>query len=232
MSYEGYEVWYCPKGHRVGVLGSLCFLSDEEAEKFALCKVCGEKAITSDSVDETNGCYCDSMTEEDVAKHGKCPAHESVETIARYDPVPCPYCQGSGRKEITVVWRWEKCKDCTDVPFVCSTCKGRTVIPVPAETQLVHCSCCHGSGAVYVEAYDISHLLERDRKSRERDEKLKEQYYMTVSAKQAQEQGKWEVILEEFDVLKGIEEELLQEDCKFTLSKEQAQRLGFVEESE
>ena len=234
MSYEGYDVWYCPKGHRVCTWGSNYHLADDLVEEFSKCEVCGEKASTMDVVDETNGCYCGSITEEDKKKHGKCPAHETVETVLGYDSMPCKCCKGTGKQEVAVAWEWKPCTECATALIVCDKCKGRKTVPVPKETQEVQCFCCHGTGDTPQPRYDISHLLERDRKRDERDKELKKQFYMSVSISEVKAKGCWEEFHKEMELDKWSEsmEELIEEDCKFTLTEEQAKRLGFVKESE
>lgn len=232
MSYEGYDVWYCPKGHRVGTFGSGCCFPEDQAEEISKCEVCEEKASTMDVIDETNGCYCDSMTEEDKKKYGKCPAHETVETVLGYDSMPCQCCKGTGKKEVTVAWGWKPCTECATALIVCDKCKGRKEVPVPKETQEVQCSCCCGSGDTPQPRYDISHLLERDRKRQEKEKELREQYYLSVSISEVKAKGCWEEFYKEMELDKWPEslEELEKEDCKFTLTEEQAKRYGFVEE--
>lgn len=234
MSYEGYEVWYCPKGHRVLQMGAHCyFADDEEADRAAICPICGEKACTYDEVDETNGCYCEGMTAEDLQKHGKCPCHESVETVAGYDPFPCQRCKGTGEVEITVSWQWVSCDACGPETSHCEKCKDYGLIPVPDKVQKIECPCCFGRGTVYAEVWDISHLLERDRKQREQEAKFREEHYVNVSVKEFQDKGCWEQFYQDEDLASWEEQdEITHPEMKFTLSKVKAAKYGFLKEAD
>lgn len=88
MSYEGYEVWYCKNGHKVGILYDFS-LSDDPNFHCPVCKV--KQDFLLDPVDETNGCHrgCDGTKK-------TCPNHELDLKIIGYERIECERCHGKG----------------------------------------------------------------------------------------------------------------------------------------
>jgi len=223
MSYEGYDVWYCRNGHRLYHEASLPF-RDQPKE---LCEVCGEPPFVFDSVDLTNGCYCSSLSEEELKKHGQCPAHETVKIVLGWDNVKCPSCKGGHFQKLVATWSWKACPECYSKKKVCHRCRDRGIIPIPEKLVEVECRQCHGSGVIQVERWDISHLIERLRKQEEYYKELKKKHFMMVSAHEAKEKGCLKELLIEFSCSEDEIEQILRDNWNFDLSEEQARKLGF-----
>lgn len=166
MSYEGYEVIYCVRGHRVAVADAMDDMEwGEEGprSRSRKCKVCGETEMVYDFVDETNGCFCG-----DPNLEGRlCPAHETPLKVVGWSPMPCSRCGGTG-SQVHPYYDMEIC-ECSNGGSpnpACLTCYGTGLQAVPYPTQGVFAACeeCCGRGVKYVKVFDLSPLQNRKRR--------------------------------------------------------------------
>jgi len=154
MSYEGYEVWYCGNGHRIASFGA--FDSPgmwDENDKGPRCQFCDSQEVHIDHVDQTNGCFCDELEEEET-----CPCHESVRNIAGYTEVPCDDCFGTQVVEQVAEYLDEPCS-CKSDP-ACEECHGTGTRRVPCSWVEVDCRKCLGTGKTYEPKWDLTPLFE------------------------------------------------------------------------
>jgi hypothetical protein len=160
MSYEGFVVKYCKNGHRKTTVNALVDMYDgEEAEP---CKICGEKEEVCDSVDETNGCECEYLTEEQRNSGVQCPAHESIsyKDIIGYDKVKCKNCNGRGRVLIKTFvpvdcscgGKDKKCLECFGTGTAIHLYEGLN------EGTHMDCLTCQGRGFTFVPRFDLKYL--------------------------------------------------------------------------
>ena len=82
MSFEGYSNIFCGKGH---------FITSQDVynEEEVFC-LCGNTDRFSELIDETNGCFCDELKEDE-----SCPACSKIlreENIIGKSPMKCPEC--------------------------------------------------------------------------------------------------------------------------------------------
>ena len=154
MSYEGYEVKYCSKGHKKDVVDALSSMYDEENVKPCFC---GSDEEYWDSVDETNGCECAHLSTEELTKGVQCAAHEEVTKIIGYTMVECANCFGLGM----VPEKFEKgcCGEQT-----CQKCYGTKISYEESITGIMRaCPKCFGRKTTPVPIYDISTLKRRNK---------------------------------------------------------------------
>ena len=174
MSYEGYEVHYCENGHRIRYADAYdSYYDDERTDP---CPVCGSTTFYCDYVDQTNGCQCEyvfpemfpdfkgGMADLNEAQtkemEESCGAHETVDTVSSWSPVPCSSCDGSGTKKIVKRRKPEPCPVCKEFgeKNSCDLCKGSGYVMVPSEWIDGTCPDCEGRGHKYAEVWDISKL--------------------------------------------------------------------------
>jgi hypothetical protein len=150
MSYEGYEVKYCSNGHKKEVVDALAGMYGDETVKPCFC---GSDEEYWDSVNETNGCECEYLSDEERAKGVKCGAHEKVpQKPIGYTMVKCKECNGSGMVMDVVE---EKCCGKID----CELCFGTGTKYTPSSCNIFRrCPICLGRGTEPVPKYDISVL--------------------------------------------------------------------------
>ena len=152
MSYEGYEVKYCSNGHKKAVADALSSMYDEEN---VIPCFCGSDEEYWDSVNETNGCECEHLTDEERSKGIQCCAHEEVTKIIGYTMVPCKECKGT-----TMVFDTVETECCGKVD--CPECFGTKIKYAPSSCNIQRkCPTCLGRGSEPVPIYDISPLKVR-----------------------------------------------------------------------
>jgi len=152
VSYEGYEVKYCSNGHRKAVVDALEGLyGDEKVEKC----FCGSDEEYWDSVNETNGCECEHLTDEEHSKGIQCGAHESVTKIIGYTMVSCKLCKG---EKLVLDQQEEPCCGEPD----CPQCFGTKLKYIESTVNIKRrCPRCTGRGTEPIPVYDISVLKVR-----------------------------------------------------------------------
>lgn len=144
MSYEGYYVYYCKNGHRVGARDSYEDVPDR-------CDICKATEMMFDSIDQTNGCEC---------KDNSCPAHEKIteKDIIKYDPKTCRNCKGLGyvdSKNYMIKWCCAdpKCPKCFGT--------GKKYVLIFNSSSNEPCDKCCGRGKVFEKVYDLSKIMHR-----------------------------------------------------------------------
>ena len=147
MSYEGYSVRYCIRGHRMGTRDAY-----ECVPIPACCPVCGCLEFTEDHVDQTNGCFCDELPE----SARPCPAHETELKLVGWTPIQCPVCLGSGVIQRPSQHLPKSC-DCGGNPC-CEQCHGSGRVMVPSIHVVSDCDHCKSLGHSYVKKFDVSPL--------------------------------------------------------------------------
>jgi len=145
MSYEGYVVYYCKNGHRLGTKDAY----EEDVPEG--CDICGEKDYVFDSVDQTNGCECRDNT---------CAAHEKIieKDVVKYDPIKCHKCDGLG---YIAASNYSISSCCSDPK--CELCygTGKKYELQDSEEAINPCPICKGRGKVFVKVYDLSKLIHK-----------------------------------------------------------------------
>jgi hypothetical protein len=143
MSYEGYEVHYCERGHCIGLRDAHDY--DEMDDCF-----CGSPLTYVDHVDQTNG--CDMLPD---GKHDpQCPEHRKELKLLDYTPVKCNCKDGYIiRPSLAKV---DLCDVCDGNNPTCPDCFGTgSKMHVEEESKVV-CPECKGRGIIFEERYDIS----------------------------------------------------------------------------
>lgn len=145
MSYEGYSVFYCKNGHRLGVRDAYDY--EDSPPK---CVICGSSETIIDMVDETNGCECQG--------EGSCAAHEKItdKDIIKYDPIVCSKCNGLGyiySKNYMTTY-------CCNEP-TCSKCygTGKEYSLIENYSSIEPCVDCCGRGKKFVAVYNLSRIM-------------------------------------------------------------------------
>lgn len=174
MSYEGYEVYYCKNGHRIGSWdvydpdspSGYCGIFDKKLR----CPICGLVEYVVDCVDQTNGCECE-YTLKETGK--KCGSHPKVDKIVGYTGVDCERCSGEKLVKIPDIYESVPCSKCgvdvtlpgspvfedNDPCSACEDCFGMGVTRMPISFVLIECPDCRGTGKSYVPIYDISPIV-------------------------------------------------------------------------
>ena len=162
MSYEGYDIIYCKKGHYIDERDAYNPIESpwgNSTEPVATCPVCGEltmKDIVEDCVDQTNGCYCDELTDDEKAEGIKCPCHPTITKIIGYDPITCKSCKGS--KETNVAFSYSDDTCTCNGDRACDKCFGTGVRRIIFSELAVQCPTCSGTGIQYIPFFDLSPL--------------------------------------------------------------------------
>lgn len=118
MSYEGYEQLLCKNGHYDT---ADCWYNDLQP-----CRVCGEKIVWINSVDETNGSFC-----------GECNPQGSFYTAAEIDGSFCGECK-------------DGCEYCDN-----GRIDGYVELEIEQEETYETCACCGHSKVIEERRYKI-----------------------------------------------------------------------------
>jgi len=150
MSYEGYVVYYCKNGHRVGSRDFYDYL-----DEYSNCPDCGEKITYENHVDQTNGCFCNELPEGE-----KCEAHEKELRIIKYDSFDCKKCSGYKNITLTTEFKNSDCLQCNkENRETCPHCFGTGIIRIEKSFSISHCLDCRGTGKRFVPVFDVSELV-------------------------------------------------------------------------
>jgi len=160
MSYEGYYVYYCENGHKVITKDAY------DSPPDGPCPICKSKEYLFDSIDLTNGCECEYLTQEERDAGIKCACHEEELDIIGWSPDKCPDCRGIGIIELPMIYKDELCSclaesagDSWGDP-VCPECFGTGNRRIADSRTFIKLMCpeCKGTGLIYTERYDIDPL--------------------------------------------------------------------------
>lgn len=163
MSYEGYEVVYCACGYRKGSHDAYDYAGEDREHD--PCPICGSTEVRTDGVDETNGCYCHELEEDE-----RCPAHEQItdKDIAKYAAVLCPTCCGTGRLRAATLFVVNGCfcggSKASPVKKNCDKCFGTGYtydFCFANDAVDAVCPQCKGRGQTFKPLYDLSKLNRR-----------------------------------------------------------------------
>lgn len=161
MSYEGFELWYCPQGHFLGHHDAHEYYGHDydinpESENCSVCGQINQKNVLIDYIDQTNGCFCDELDYDEKP----CSAHPSVTEVIGYDFRECPICEGTGEIRVPTWYIPINCS-CGKDP-ICPICFGTGHERKPGGIVKIACEKCKTTGKVPVERWNIECLKRND----------------------------------------------------------------------